>query len=193
MRILFVGYLAFALSVGCKSKEEVQEPSPQLQDVLEVVEQAPVFPREVFGIPLPPELVEVSESSHSARVVTNLSLKEVATFYESRLQDYEFIEVQNRMELRPLREFMPVVRIVQPRKRSLTGIYITVPQSPKPKAEMKTEYVAGELVDFKLPNGEELAPGARWGEPYTPPPGSPLAAPRYKSNHGKPFGTWVPQ
>ncbi|MFB6264300.1 MAG: hypothetical protein ABEL76_11855 [Bradymonadaceae bacterium] len=48
----------------------------------------------------------------------------------------------------------------------------------------------GEPVRLKTPDGELLAPGAKWGEPYTPPEGSPLHKPMYRSNFGEPFGEW---
>ncbi|MFW5966966.1 MAG: hypothetical protein ACOCV2_05575 [Persicimonas sp.] len=51
----------------------------------------------------------------------------------------------------------------------------------------------GEPVMDRTADGERLAPGARWGEPYTPPEGSPLDQKRFESNFGKPYGEWVAQ
>ncbi len=48
----------------------------------------------------------------------------------------------------------------------------------------------GTPVEVRTEDGELLAPGAEWGEPYTPPPGSPLDKPRFESNFGLPFGEW---
>jgi hypothetical protein len=48
----------------------------------------------------------------------------------------------------------------------------------------------GTAVEVRTESGELLAPGAKWGEPYTPPPGSPLHQPRFESNFGLPFGEW---
>jgi hypothetical protein len=48
----------------------------------------------------------------------------------------------------------------------------------------------GSPVELKTPDGDLLAPGARWGEPYTPPEGSPLDQPRFEANFGQPFGEW---
>lgn len=48
----------------------------------------------------------------------------------------------------------------------------------------------GEPVRLETPEGELLAPGAKWGEPYTPPEGSPLHKDRYRSNFGRDFGDW---
>lgn len=51
----------------------------------------------------------------------------------------------------------------------------------------------GEPVMDRTADGKRLAPGARWGEPYTPPDGSPLDQKRFESNFGKPYGEWVAQ
>jgi hypothetical protein len=48
----------------------------------------------------------------------------------------------------------------------------------------------GEPVRIRTPDGELLAPGAKWGEPYTPPEGAPLHKDRYRSNFGRDFGDW---
>lgn len=50
----------------------------------------------------------------------------------------------------------------------------------------------GRPVELRTDDGELLAPGARWGEPYTPPKGSPLDTPRNIHNFGRPFGDWRP-
>ncbi len=50
--------------------------------------------------------------------------------------------------------------------------------------------VQGEPVKLRTADGELLAPGARWGEPYTPPEGSPLDQERMRPNFGRPFGDW---
>lgn len=196
MRAL-LALLASLLVLSCDDKPaeppEVTKEEPKVEDK---APEAPVLPREVHGVPLPPQLVEVQENTRNARAATTLDLKEVANFYESRLVDYEFLEFENRMELRPLRDYMPLIRLSQPRRKMNTAIFIIIKDDQTLKkfaAEFKGEYVKGEPVDFKTPDGELMAPGARWGESYTPPPGSPLDKPRYKSNFGKPFGEWVSQ
>lgn len=50
--------------------------------------------------------------------------------------------------------------------------------------------IKGEPVEIRTKDGELLAPGAKWGEPYTPPEGSPLHRPIYRHNFGRPFGDW---
>lgn len=193
MKRWFLVFCVLGCVVGCSSKSPDEAPvAPKKLVAPEPVEQAPEFPREVFGVPLPPQLTEVMEQERSARVATSMKLDEVRAFYETRLVDYEYIEVGKRIEIRPLRPYLPLIRLVQLRVRSPTVIHIQLPEAPLPPTA-KVSYEPGEPVDFRLPTGELLAPGAIWGEPYTPPPGSPLANPRYKSNHGKPFGEWIPQ
>lgn len=48
----------------------------------------------------------------------------------------------------------------------------------------------GEPVELRTDDGELLAPEAKWGEPYTPPEGSPLDDPRFEHNYGRDFGDW---
>lgn len=50
----------------------------------------------------------------------------------------------------------------------------------------------GQPVELRTEDGQLLAPGARWGVPYTPPKGSPLHTPRNIHNFGRPFGDWRP-
>lgn len=66
---------------------------------------------------------------------------------------------------------------------------------PQPFSSRHSEWldeVRGEPVEIRDSNGELIAPGARWGEPYTPPEGSPLHSPEFRHNFGRPFGDWQP-
>lgn len=200
--------LAFATALllvagGCGSCRDEPSPPPKTQ-----VEPEPAEPpaepkayakvREAYGAPVPPEVVYVKEMVDFIEVGTMLRLEELRGFFEERVVDYEFIQ-RNRNSLRlvGLRSGMPTiwidqgtlnmpvkVRYVQqrPRAQAAPG---TVGAKPEPMPRQ------GEPVENRLPNGELVAPGARWGEPYVPPQGSPLAQPRYRANFGKPFGTWI--
>lgn len=64
---------------------------------------------------------------------------------------------------------------------------------PRPGSKPTAERKKGEPVRDTNEDGERIAPGARWGEPYTPPEGSPLDKKRFESNFGKPYGEWVAQ
>ncbi len=50
--------------------------------------------------------------------------------------------------------------------------------------------IKGEPVEITTDDGELMAPGAKWGEPYVPPEGSPLHQERFRHNFGRPFGDW---
>ncbi len=66
------------------------------------------------------------------------------------------------------------------------------PQPYGPNHAEWLDQVRGEPVELETSDGEKIAPGARWGEPYTPPEGSPLDSPEFRHNHGRRFGDWQP-
>jgi len=148
--------------------------------------------REAFGIPLPPEITSVSRGDRLILVTTKLKLSEVMKFYEGKLPEYELIKGRRNTTFVPLREYAPEIFAEQLSYNSPTTLNFRLSPKPVPPEEL-VELKPGDPVHFKMPDGQELAPGAVYGEAYTPPPGSPLANPRYKSNWGKPFGSWVPQ
>ena len=154
--------------------------------------------REAFGVPLPPQIIRVSVEGTYARAETKLKLKEVKSFYDATLVDYEKIEYASSARYIGLRDFMPEVRAAQLSYKSPTVVRIfahvvrSKALADKEKVAPK-EHKKGDPVELKTRDGELLAPGARWGEPYIPPPGSPLAKKRYRSHFGKPFGTWTLQ
>lgn len=182
--------------VACKSDEST-EPTIS-EDIVEPekdVAEKPSIPREILGVPLPPESfgLEVVGSRHRVRV--KMKMEEVKEFYVGRLVDYELVEAKRRAEFRGLRAFMPSVRLRQHRYNEPVIIDIIEPMRPAPPLSEEAivearQRVKGAPVEERLPNGELVAPGARWGESYTPPKGSPLDHPRYRVNYGKPFGEW---
>lgn len=65
------------------------------------------------------------------------------------------------------------------------------PQSlDEPRLPVWVAEKRGEPVEIRDASGQLVAPGAKWGEPYTPPEGSPLHDERYRRYWGKPYGTW---
>lgn len=148
--------------------------------------------REAFGVLLPPEIVSVDRSDTMIVASTKLRFAEVVKFYEGKLPDYEVIEGARNRTYVPLREYSPELFVEQLSYSSPTTLFFRLKKKPLP-IEEHVELKPGDPVHFKTPDGQELAPGAIYGEAYTPPPGTPLAHPRYKSNWGKPFGSWVPQ
>lgn len=171
---------------------------------------------EAFGLPLPPRVVEVVREENHVFVKTDMRLKELEAFYKKNLIDYEVLLVGSTLRAIPLRDGMPWVRVARPfgPRHPLHVTYIHADavappplqtasgeplegealrkelerrRKPLPKERIPRK---GEPVMLRTPSGELLAPGARWGEPYTPPPGSPLDKPRNRYNFGQPFGEW---
>lgn len=60
----------------------------------------------------------------------------------------------------------------------------------EPKLPRWVETQKGEPVEIRDANGDLIAPGAKWGEPYTPPEGSHLHQERYRHLWGTPYGAW---
>lgn len=161
--------------------------------------------REAFGVPLPPEYESVDLFDAYAKVWTKLSLDEVRSFYESRLVDFETVrEGSQKIYFYGLHEHQPDITARQRASRFNTEILIRPKPERDPPAVSASGFrrtddgrveppEKGTPDETTLPSGEKFAPGARWGEPYTPPAGSPLADPRFKSNWGKPYGEWVHQ
>lgn len=189
------------VTASCGSCKETPPPKKKEEVAAEVTpppEEAKPYMkvRQAYGVPVPPEVVYLKEMDDFIEVGTRLRLDELRSFFEERLVDYEFIERdKNSLRLVGLRSGMPTIWIDQGLS-TLPVKVLYVRQAPKPaegeaKAEPKPMPRKGEAVDNRLPNGELVAPGARWGEPYVPPVGSPLHQPRYRANFGKPFGTWV--
>ncbi len=173
---------------------------------------------DAFGLPLPPRVVDIVRQGDHIFVKTDMRLKELEQFYNDNLVDYEVIVVGSSMRAIPLRDKMPWIRVSRPfgPRHPLHVTYIQADavappplQTPdgKPlegealrkelerrRKPLPTESVPkrGKPVLLKTPSGELLAPGARWGEPYTPPPGSPLDKPENEYNFGLPFGQWQP-
>ena len=166
--------------------------------------------RSAFGLPFPPKVSGVLRLEGSVEMTTRMSLPDLAEFYRTRLVDYEVLRpAKNKIRVIGLREFMPAIR------GHKFGPKVTLfyfPSREKPEApdvgtasadagptstvadrqeeEPAEPHQPGTPVRLKTPEGDLLAPGAKWGEPYTPPAGSPLHRPRYKSNFGKPLGEW---
>lgn len=198
MTRIFAAWL-FALGlVGCDS-DKPSAPTPPPPKKVEKVEKAaepPAIARSIWGIPLPPETFELSETANTAWALTRLRKPDVESFYEKKLPDHERIDINRRhTEFISLHEVVPDVRLYRNSTRGPTRIVIRAKKKLKSPEEMaaKVPRKKGDPVDIKLPDGTPLAPGAVWGEPYTPPPGTPLAEKRYKSNWGKPFGQWIAQ
>ena len=171
---------------------------------------------EAFGLPLPPRVVDIVREDQHIFVKTDMRIKELEAFYKKHLVDYEILIVGSTLRAIPLRDGMPWVRVSRPfgPRHPLHVTYIHADAvAPPPLQSANGEPLEGEAlreelerrrkplpkervpkkgepVMLRTPSGELLAPGAKWGEPYTPPPGSPLDKPRNRYNFGQPFGEW---
>ncbi len=221
MRRLGLILVVLAMGTGCSDCSE-SKPAPPPKtvkkdaDAKDMSEDAKSIQdlREAFGVSLPPEVIRVYRADSYVRVETRLKLKDVKSFYESKLVDYELIEHRRQLRFIGLRDFMPEIKATQMAWKAPTVIVIRKRESTisleEPKKEEKRpktevivsgadkklyvgKYEKGSPVMLKTPEGELLAPGARWGEPYVPPEGTPLHKTRYKSHFGKPFGEWTLQ
>lgn len=155
--------------------------------------------RQAFGLPFPPDVQYVRKGPRFVEVGTNLSLEELERFFKGRLVDYEYLHPhQTQLRIIGLRAHMPQIRITNRSSRQPIAVryieqFAAVAAEAKTQAEPAEpaeEPEKGDPVQIKMPDGKLLAPGARWGEPYTPPPTSPLYQERYRANFGKPFGEW---
>lgn len=175
--------------------------------------------REAFGLPLPPDAIHINRTDAYVRANSFMKLAELEAFYKARLVDYEFLYPQSaipdahrlrELHIIGLRSFMPSITIrhtggkhgsaeldfrpAQPPPAK----FIAPEPSAAPSSQTPTPGIASEQrrrekgmpVLDRTPTGELLAPGARWGEPYTPPEGSPLHTKRNRANFGRPYGQW---
>lgn len=174
--------------------------------------------RDVFGIPLPPRVRALSKNEHYVWVETDMDIPKLERFYQDALvgQDYEVLRVNQTLRIVGLRPFMPMVKAAHIRgPRTYVRMVFTPsrsheddkqvaaknPSDPNDINKPTKPNTASEIIDpatqrdgdpvmLKTSDGELLAPGAKWGEPYWPPKGSPLDTPAMKHNWGKPFGEW---
>lgn len=164
--------------------------------------------RSAFGVPFPPKVGTVVRRNSSVKVTTEMDLDQIEQFFKTRLQDFEILRpAPNKIRVVGLYEYMPAVRGHQYGSASIL-FYRGGRKKPEPSerrsgrsedAESESadrvesdqrEREPGTPVRLKTDDGELLAPGAKWGEPYEPPPGTPLHKPRYRANWGKPIGEW---
>jgi hypothetical protein len=163
--------------------------------------------REAFGLPLPPEVAFVRKGANFVEVGTKLSIDELEAFFKERLVDYEYIRPgKKHLRIIGLRSYMPRILIFYHSPRTPVSVRYVRPATDDvvdrdegedantvaDAKQVKPKPRKGAPVRIKMPNGEPLAPNARWGESYTPPPDSPLNQPRFRANFGKPFGEWIP-
>ncbi|MEM1347757.1 MAG: hypothetical protein AAGI01_04310 [Myxococcota bacterium] len=202
--------------VGCDS-EPKQPGAAQTAEAEEEVspesEAATRARKTAFGLPLPPRVTQFSQfGEDSAFVLTDMDTPQLEEFYRRNLVDYEVIRNGPQLRAVGLRTTMPEIRgrhlggprsyvrleyrpqRVVPQREESAGrdAESGEPGDARPKDASRAKRFIGSPVLLRLPSGELLAPGAKWGEPYMPEPGTPLHKEEYKSNWGRPFGEWKP-
>jgi hypothetical protein len=203
--------LCAMLLLGCRQEAPAPTPPPQLPSVQD--EQGPST-RIAFGLPLPPRIKELRRSDAQITVDTDMTLRQLEMFFKPRAIDYEVLMVNGTLQIIGLREgmarasasylagTMSHVRIYYNAPRDPSEVNQPIEGTPAPAkrpAQAQTTrrtphqpHTPGSPVELRTRSGELLAPGARWGEPYMPPPGTPLHDESQRSNWGRPFGQWIP-
>ena len=193
---------------ACNKEPEAPAPAPT-PDVVKQVEPRQKD-REVFGVPLPPRVRSVSRRAREVWVETDMDMDALERFYKEALQrkDFEVVRVLDSLRIIGLRPMTAFVRASYIRGNRSNVRMLFVPshklntsKAPQgagagaaaqgPRApERSSSQDAGQPVRLKTPDGQLLAPGAVWGEPYYPPPGSPLHKREFKANWGLPLEKW---
>ncbi len=228
MLLILLVLLMVALG-GCRSSEEpAPDPAESVEeDDEQELASAEAKPREVFGLPLPPEYIAIRTEDYRARVTTRMSLEDLEAFFDSRLSEHETLLTDRNLEIVPLRPHLPSASASHfgGRRSNVIVTYslpadVTTMEARPPVAEKEEQGdrviiagrdadsprpgqrpqigerpdwlddLQGQPVNLRTDDGELLAPGARWGEPYIPPEGSPLHTRGNEPNFGRPFGDW---
>ena len=228
LRHLLIALLILLVAASCRG-EEAQAPGddPERKEQRARAPEPAPEPREVFGLPLPPDYSDRLEISETMVTVhTRMTVEELSAFFRSRLVDYEYVEMSGRVRVLPLRPHSPSLefymiagrhgqRVIDyhaapdlaareaARAQSLEAIAEKdedlaraleyARENPTPNRGERAPWLSamrGKPVELRTASGELLAPGAVWGEPYTPPPGSPLYGEQNRENFGRPFGDW---
>lgn len=195
--------------------EQVQQDS---QDEKAPEEERAEVRRQAYGLPFPPSVLSIRDRQQKVLVETDMSLEQLEAFFEARLTDYELIEPRHQLRAVGLRDYMPQLYAYASSRRRSTVVYLPAADPPEeadddrtqaandaPSDDVKKRTTSNRPSNFTPPSqrqkgdpvtdltddGQPLAPGARWGEPYTPPKGSPLDKKRFESNFGKNYGEWT--
>lgn len=226
LRHMIIVLMMLGVAAGCRDSEP---PAPLKDDAPDTSASARTQvepePREVFGLPLPPDYVDRIEISETMVTVhTRMTLEELSAFFRSRLVDYEYVEMSRRIRAVPLRPHSPSLELynLPGRGGQVVVDYHAAPdiaarehveaqaidaiakgdpqlelaverarkQTPQGERAPWLSALRGKRVELRTAEGELLAPGAVWGEPYTPPVGSPLYGEQNRENFGRPFGDW---
>lgn len=172
----------------------------------------PEQPREAFGLPFPPRILRVEAYPDEVFVDAPMTEVQAERFLREALKgrDYEVIRTGWLTRAVPLRPLLPEVSATYPvsprgfmrftyrRAREVPHVIENGVARVKTKQELEEERARynksiqkGMPVTLRTKDGRLLAPGAKWGEAYWPPEGTPLHTNEYRDNWGKPFGEWI--
>jgi hypothetical protein len=205
--------LCALLLLGCRQEAPTTTEPPPLPALASAEEASP---RDAFGLPLPPRIKELRRYDDQITVDTDMTLRQLELFFKPRATDYEVLMVNGTLQIIGLREgmarasasyvagTMSHIRIYYNAPRELGEVNAppegtpapdpTKPAAAQARSTRRAPYkppVRGEAVDLRTDDGRLLAPGAKWGEPYYPPKGTPLHDETHRSNWGRPFGEWL--
>ncbi len=191
-------------ALGCK--RSTQEPVVKLVDVgppdtTQTAEELDLAQdREAFGLPLPPDVISIQRAESYVTVESHMSSADLEAFYKTRLVDFEILRTSAAVfRIVGLRAYMPEVFAFRSGGRRGVSVieYRAAQQVEKPVApdhlaiDSPNRREKGMPVLDRNAEGALIAPGARWGEPYVPPQGSPLHTKRNRANFGRPYGDWI--
>lgn len=196
MSRLHLTILAALTAIACNKPAPQPAPKQAPSPEVEVAEEEPhplLQMRQAFGLPMPPEVTYVHKFAY-IDVGTTLMVSELREFFAQRLVDYETIEV-TPFDVRfvSLHSAGVDVRIFRRSARGDTIVRYSERVDPTERAKTSPhkKLKPGDAVETRLSDGRLLAPGAVYGQSYTPEPGDPLYQERYRANFGKPYGSWV--
>ncbi len=199
MRFYFF-LIALLVFTGCNSKKDQVRTPKVLEKKTEALSEKklkPKIPERIFGLPVPPNAFSHFTLGDDEAVLIKTKLATLKYFYQKNLVDFEVVEQDGNIFIVGLRSYMASAKI-SPYTNAGNAPLIIKFSAAKTKFE-KEEILAkdprtkGTEVKLRTKTGELIAPGARWGEPYTPPFGTPLHKERYRLMWGKPFGEWKAQ
>lgn len=188
------------LTVSCRDDPPPKPPAPPVVEEPVVVPAETPHPlallRQAYGLPFPPEVLSVRQGSSFIEVGTKLSVSDLEKFFKGRLVDYEFVRPSpNDMHIIGLRSTMPRILVTARGVRDPVAVryvqQIGALERQKAPVQAQPKPKPGQRVETTLGDGRQLAPGAVYGQPYTPKPGDPLYSERHRANFGKPYGQWI--
>ena len=214
---LLMCFMLTAPLIACDKSKEKETPSEDTKKAQEKDSEAEARAREradAFGLPLPPRVLTIQRNERQIKLTTDMTLRELEEFFKKALPEHEVFLLGTTVRAVPLRESLPSVRVLRPHgprypkeviyslkiEPKIVVKHISKPSGKGAKEDVKRGRVVtptepptpGSAVRTRTASGELLAPGAKWGEPYTPPEGSPLHTERNKHNFGRPYGEWIP-